>query len=144
VKVSGLSQAHALRSDKGSTAVLCAQIRRKLEADYWDTLVGNWYLWVPAQLINFRFVPNKYQVAHTADICCCRSLAFGYLVLCTASLGDGRPGDRLYDVDGGSCPGWLTIGSLCARQVLFSNLVGFVWNNWLSFQSFKAVPSAEA
>ena len=26
------------------------------------TIVANWGLWVPAQIINFRFVPGKYQV----------------------------------------------------------------------------------
>lgn len=34
----------------------------KLQADYVQTLVGNWGYWIPAQLINFRFVPSMYQV----------------------------------------------------------------------------------
>ena len=30
---------------------------RKLTA-----LVANWALWVPAQLVNFRYIPGKFQV----------------------------------------------------------------------------------
>lgn len=56
------------------------------EADYADTLVANWKLWVPAMFVNFKFVPTKYQV-------------------------------------------------------LYSNAVGFFWNIFLSFQSFKEHPS---
>ncbi len=52
------------------------------EADYADTLVANWQLWIPAMFLNFRYVPAKYQV-------------------------------------------------------LYSNFVGFWWNIFLSFQSFK-------
>lgn len=39
-----------------------AKIVPKLQADYVQTLVGNWGYWIPAQLINFRFVPSMYQV----------------------------------------------------------------------------------
>lgn len=63
-------------------------IKAKLEADYVDTLIANWQLWVPAMAINFRFVPNKYQV-------------------------------------------------------LYSNAVGFFWNIYLSFQSFKEKPNED-
>ncbi|CAM9346364.1 unnamed protein product, partial [Sphacelaria rigidula] len=39
-----------------------AKIVPKLKADYIQTLVGNWGYWIPAQVINFRFVPAMYQV----------------------------------------------------------------------------------
>lgn len=38
------------------------QIMQKLEADFKQTLMGNWAYWIPAQLINFRFVPPAFQV----------------------------------------------------------------------------------
>ena len=33
-----------------------------LRAQYIETLVNNWQLWIPAQFINFRFVPVQHQV----------------------------------------------------------------------------------
>jgi hypothetical protein len=30
-----------------------------------DLLVSNWMLWIPAQAINFRFTPVKFQVLFT-------------------------------------------------------------------------------
>eukprot|EP00611_Tribonema_gayanum_P025994 TRINITY_DN6071_c0_g1_i1.p1 TRINITY_DN6071_c0_g1~~TRINITY_DN6071_c0_g1_i1.p1 ORF type:complete len:294 (-),score=35.84 TRINITY_DN6071_c0_g1_i1:253-1134(-) len=39
-----------------------ARIPDKLRQDYWTTLVSNWTLWMPAQLVNFRLVPLQYQV----------------------------------------------------------------------------------
>ncbi|KAG5176226.1 hypothetical protein JKP88DRAFT_351176 [Tribonema minus] len=39
-----------------------AKIPQKLKQDYWPTLVKNWGIWMPAQLINFRLVPQPYQV----------------------------------------------------------------------------------
>ena len=52
----------------------------KLQKDLPGALVTNWCLWVPAMLVNFRFVPLKYQV-------------------------------------------------------LYSNMVGFVWNTYLSWKT---------
>lgn len=56
------------------------EIKQKLREEYPTALVANWGIWVPAQIINFAFVPEKYMV-------------------------------------------------------LFSNLVGFVWNAYLSWQT---------
>lgn len=38
------------------------QIENKLRADYTTTVVSNWGYWIPAQVINFRFVAPVYQV----------------------------------------------------------------------------------
>ena len=38
------------------------QIKKRLEQGWWDSLLLNWKLWVPFQMINFRFVPQNYQV----------------------------------------------------------------------------------
>ncbi|KAJ0412655.1 hypothetical protein ATCC90586_002285 [Pythium insidiosum] len=38
------------------------QIPSKLRQDWWSTVKVNWVVWVPAQLINFRFVPGNLQV----------------------------------------------------------------------------------
>ncbi|CAM9612999.1 unnamed protein product [Chrysoparadoxa australica] len=38
------------------------KIKQKLEQDYWPTLVSNWALWIPAQLVNFRYIPLHFQV----------------------------------------------------------------------------------
>ena len=38
------------------------EIRPKLERDLAPTVVANCSLWVPAQLVNFNFVPAKFQV----------------------------------------------------------------------------------
>uniref|UniRef100_A0A7S4M7U8 Peroxisomal membrane protein MPV17 n=1 Tax=Odontella aurita TaxID=265563 RepID=A0A7S4M7U8_9STRA len=39
-----------------------AEMPGKLKSDYFDTMITNWCLWVPAQLVNFRFIPLKFQV----------------------------------------------------------------------------------
>lgn len=36
--------------------------RKMLQEQVPSALVANWSLWTPAQVINFRFVPGKYQV----------------------------------------------------------------------------------
>jgi len=59
------------------------EIIPELKRNYPDALVSNWALWIPAMLINFRFVPSKYQV-------------------------------------------------------LYSNMVGFVWNTYLSWKTQDA------
>lgn len=33
-----------------------------LKADLPSAITANWMLWVPAQFVNFRFVPQSYQV----------------------------------------------------------------------------------
>ncbi|GFR50941.1 hypothetical protein Agub_g13261 [Astrephomene gubernaculifera] len=42
-------------------------IRPKLEQDLLETVKANWILWIPAQFINFRFVPPHLQVL-TANV----------------------------------------------------------------------------
>ncbi|RLN64017.1 hypothetical protein BBJ29_005348 [Phytophthora kernoviae] len=34
----------------------------KLRADWWPAMKANWGVWVPAQILNFRFVPGSMQV----------------------------------------------------------------------------------
>ena len=63
---------------EGSTSE--RQLIDRLQATLPSVLVANWSLWIPAQAVNFRFVPSKYQV-------------------------------------------------------LFNNMVGLVWNTYLSFAS---------
>jgi len=50
----------ALMGLEGTTNL--TEIRTRLEANFMDTLKTNWMLWIPAQLINFGFMPAKYQV----------------------------------------------------------------------------------
>lgn len=39
-----------------------ASIPDKLRQDWWPATCANWSVWVPAQLLNFRFVPAPLQV----------------------------------------------------------------------------------
>eukprot|EP00562_Extubocellulus_spinifer_P028467 CAMPEP_0178658828 /NCGR_PEP_ID=MMETSP0698-20121128/26208_1 /TAXON_ID=265572 /ORGANISM="Extubocellulus spinifer, Strain CCMP396" /LENGTH=350 /DNA_ID=CAMNT_0020301261 /DNA_START=128 /DNA_END=1177 /DNA_ORIENTATION=+ len=64
------------------------EVLPKLGRDLPDALVTNWCLWCPAMLINFRFVPLKYQV-------------------------------------------------------LYSNMVGFVWNTYLSWKTQEGEDGGE-
>eukprot|EP00752_Nemacystus_decipiens_P009188 g8208.t2 len=41
-----------------------AKIEHKLRADYTTTVVSNWGYWIPAQVVNFRFVAPVYQVLY--------------------------------------------------------------------------------
>ncbi|KAG1685177.1 hypothetical protein DVH05_011379 [Phytophthora capsici] len=61
------------------------QISDKLRAEWWPVTKANWSVWVPAQILNFRFVPGS-------------------------------------------------------MQVLFSNVVGLLWNAYLSYVSHSIVP----
>ncbi|KAG6540130.1 hypothetical protein Mapa_018515 [Marchantia paleacea] len=38
------------------------QIQRKLEKDWWPTVVANWKVWIPFQIVNFGMVPPQLQV----------------------------------------------------------------------------------
>lgn len=38
------------------------KVPEKIKNDWWPAVTANWVLWVPAQLINFRFVPGSLQV----------------------------------------------------------------------------------
>ena len=37
-------------------------IAAKVKADWWPALQGNWWIWIPAQAVNFSIVPLQYQV----------------------------------------------------------------------------------
>lgn len=39
-----------------------ADIAEMLQAEVPTALVANWALWIPAQILNFRFIPGKFQV----------------------------------------------------------------------------------
>lgn len=55
--------------------VLHMQVESKLRADYGATVVVNWGYWIPAQVINFRFVAPVYQV------CWSRPLLYSWIIL---------------------------------------------------------------
>lgn len=38
------------------------RVRRRLWATLWTTLLAQWALWVPVQVLNFRFVPVRHQL----------------------------------------------------------------------------------
>ncbi|GAB9475271.1 Peroxisomal membrane mpv17 pmp22-like protein [Globisporangium polare] len=38
------------------------KVPEKIRNDWWPAVTANWIVWVPAQLINFRFVPGTLQV----------------------------------------------------------------------------------
>lgn len=39
-------------------------VQEQIEIQYWSTLVDNWKLWVPAQVINMAYVPPAYRVLY--------------------------------------------------------------------------------
>ena len=38
------------------------ELPQQLQNEWWKTVQVNWTLWIPAQMVNFRFVPLQYQV----------------------------------------------------------------------------------
>lgn len=38
------------------------QISRRVDDTLWDTLKAQWAFWIPAQLVNFKYVPVRHQV----------------------------------------------------------------------------------
>jgi len=39
-----------------------SQVYHRVESTLWDTLKAQWAFWIPAQLVNFRFVPVRHQL----------------------------------------------------------------------------------
>ncbi|XP_008792439.2 protein sym-1-like [Phoenix dactylifera] len=39
-----------------------SHIKPKLQQEWFSSVVANWQLWIPFQFLNFRFVPQKFQV----------------------------------------------------------------------------------
>ncbi|CAL9091033.1 unnamed protein product [Musa hybrid cultivar] len=39
-----------------------SQIKQKLQQEWFSAVLANWQLWIPFQFLNFRFVPQKFQV----------------------------------------------------------------------------------
>merc|ERR1740138_864348 len=39
-----------------------AQIEQRISSTLWDTLKAQWAFWIPAQLINFKYVPVRHQL----------------------------------------------------------------------------------
>ena len=37
-------------------------LQKKLKKDWWETVRANWFVWIPAQAINFGFIRPHYQV----------------------------------------------------------------------------------
>jgi len=44
------------------------EIESKLKADWFSTVMANYMLWVPAQFVNFRFVPVLYQTLFSNSV----------------------------------------------------------------------------
>jgi len=44
------------------------QIRNKQEKVYWQTLKYNWYIWIPANIINYGFVPISLRVLFVSSV----------------------------------------------------------------------------
>jgi hypothetical protein len=43
-------------------------IIKKIETDWFSTVVANWSLWVPSQFINFKFIPPQFQVLFSNSV----------------------------------------------------------------------------
>lgn len=48
-----------------------ASLSTQLDLHYYDTLVSNWKVWIPAQIVNFAYVPVRFQVlfANSVGLC---------------------------------------------------------------------------
>lgn len=59
-----LSSLLSLEHVSGNEAETALQekIQTKLQTDWWPAVQINWLMWIPAQFVNFRFIPGKYQV----------------------------------------------------------------------------------
>ena len=45
-----------------------AEIEHKVKAEYVESLTANYALWVPAQFLNFYFIPVPFQVVCSCQI----------------------------------------------------------------------------
>ena len=59
---------------------------------WWDTVVANWKLWVPAQLINFGLVPIHWQVLFANGVATGWSI---YLSRASHGAPDGELGQQV-------------------------------------------------
>uniref|UniRef100_A0A7N0THS7 Uncharacterized protein n=1 Tax=Kalanchoe fedtschenkoi TaxID=63787 RepID=A0A7N0THS7_KALFE len=39
-----------------------SQVVPRLKQEWWSSVIANWQLWIPFQFLNFRFVPQQFQV----------------------------------------------------------------------------------
>ena len=49
-----------------------------LQREYKDLLITNWFMWIPAQLVNFRFVPSRFQVLFSNVVALLWNAYFSY------------------------------------------------------------------
>lgn len=68
-----------------------AQVKAKLDQDFWPTCVAQWKLWVPFQFINFAFVPGNLQVAAANLIGLVWTVYISFATHNTLGKGDAKP-----------------------------------------------------
>ena len=44
------------------------KIPSKLRSDWAGTVIANWSLWIPAQYINFKYIPIQFQVLFSNSV----------------------------------------------------------------------------
>ena len=44
------------------------KIPTKLRSDWAGTVIANWSLWIPAQYINFKYIPIQFQVLFSNSV----------------------------------------------------------------------------
>ena len=44
------------------------KILSKLRSDWAGTVIANWSLWIPAQYINFKYIPIQFQVLFSNSV----------------------------------------------------------------------------
>jgi hypothetical protein len=125
------------------TAHLRARLRRsKLKADLLTTVKVNWTLWVPAQYLNFRYVPVNLQVSWlegALDRSWRGAVPPPLAPPASSSQLPATPALAAAPFAAGACPAadWL----LAPPQVLASNTTALIWNTYMSWASHR--PAAQ-
>lgn len=84
----------------------------------------SWMIWMPAQYVNFKFVPLNLRVSDWL-----------WRVACLGSVHDAA-GSSVYRTSARTCACFS-----CVAQVTFDAVVALLWNVYLSFQTHRAVTS---
>lgn len=103
-----------------------SQIVPKLQQDWPGAIKVNWVLWIPAQFINFKFVPPNLRVsAHGLHGSLLQALATSPGVV-PSPLAPLPPTGPAHSPN-------------TPPQVLAVNVTALVWNVYMSYQSHKVV-----
>ena len=67
-----------------------SEVVSRLKSGWLDSLLLNWKIWVPCQLVNFRFVPQNYQVLFANMVALVWNTGLSYMANREKKVNEGK------------------------------------------------------